>query len=75
MFYYKIVNNLVLNYLKELLPTQFFEQTHYSLRTKSNFILFPMRAERFKKSFFSSATNLWNGLDTSVCNLLSDMCF
>ena len=34
MFYYKIVNNLVPNFLKELLPTQVFERTHYSLRTQ-----------------------------------------
>ena len=34
-----------------------------------------MRTERFKKSFFPSATNLWNGLDTSVRNLQSVMCF
>ena len=75
MFYYKIVNNLVPNYLKELLPTQVFERTHYSLRTQSDFTLFPVRTERFKKSFFPSATNLWNGLDTSVRNLQSVMCF
>ena len=37
MFYYKIVNNFVPNYLKELLPTQTFERTHYSLRTQSDF--------------------------------------
>ena len=75
MFYYKIVNNLVPNYLKELLPTQVFERTHYSLRTQSDFTLFPVHTERFKKSFFPSATNLWNGLDTSVRNLQSVMCF
>ena len=75
MFYYKIVNNLVPNYLKEFLPIQAFERTHYSLRTQSDFTLFPVRTERFKKSFFPSATNLWSGLDTSVRNLQSVTCF
>ena len=75
IFYYKIVNNPVPNYLKELLPTQAFERTHYSLRTQFDFTLFPVRTERFKKSFFPSATNLWNGLDTSVRNLQSVTCF
>ena len=70
MFYYKIVN-----YLKELLPTQVFERTHYSLRMQSDFTLFPVCTERFKKAFFPSATNLWNGLDTSVHNLQSVTCF
>ena len=60
MFYNKNVNNLVPNHLKELLPTQFFERTHYSWRTQSDFTLFPVRTGRFKKSFFPSATNLWN---------------
>ena len=74
MFFCKIGNNLVPNYLKELLPTQVFERAHYSLRTQSDFTLISVRTERFKKSFFPSATNLWNGLDTSMRNLHSVMC-
>ena len=74
MFYYKIVNNFVPNYLKELLPAQTFERTHYSSRTHSDFTLFPVRTEHSKKPFFPCATNLWNGLDTSVRNLRSVTC-
>jgi hypothetical protein len=71
IFYFKIVNNFVPNYLKELLPSQVLERTHYSVRSQSDFTLFPVHTERFKKSFFPSATKLWNGLDTSVRNLPS----
>ena len=70
-FYFKIVNNLVPNYLKELLPSQVLERTRYSVRSQSDFTLFPVHTERFKKSFFPSTTKLWNGLDTSVRNLPS----
>jgi hypothetical protein len=45
------------------------ERTQYSVRSQSDFTLFPVHTERFKKSFFPSTTKLWNGLDTSVRNL------
>jgi hypothetical protein len=50
-FYFKIINNLTPNYLKELLPSQVFERTHYFLRSYPDFTLFPVRTERFKKIF------------------------
>ena len=74
-FYFKIINNLTPNYLKELLPSQVFERTHYFLRSYPDFTLFPVRTERFKKSFFPSSTMLWNDIDTSVRNLDSVILF
>ena len=37
IFYFKIINNLTPNYLKELLPPQVFERTHYFLEIVSGF--------------------------------------
>ena len=62
MFYYKIVNNHVPNYLKELLIRFYSDSSEY-------------RERQFKNSFFPPATNLWNGLDTSVHDLQSVACF
>ena len=53
MLYYKIVNNLCPNYLKNLLSVQVSERTSYSLRNLQKFTLFASRTERFNKSFFS----------------------
>ena len=53
ILYYKIVNNLCPNYLKNLLSVQVFERASYSLRNLENFTLFASRTERFNKSFFS----------------------
>ena len=69
--YFKIVKNLVPNYLKKLLPSQLSELSHYSLRNLSDYSLFVARTERFKKSFFPSATKLWNNFDIDVRNIES----
>ena len=55
--YFKIVKNLVPNYLKDLLPSRVFERSHYSLRNFSDYSLFVARTERFKKSFFHLRLN------------------
>ena len=65
-FYFKIVNNLTPNYLRELLPSQVSERAHYSFRSCSDYTLFPARTERFKNSFFPSATKAWNNIDITV---------
>ena len=75
IFYFKIVNNLTPNYLKELMTSQVFERTHYSLRSCSDYTLFPVRTERFNKSFFPSTTMAWNDIDFSVRNLESLISF
>ena len=57
---YKIVNNYCPAFLFDLLPSQVFQRTHYSLRSSINFSIFATRTERFRNSFFPSAIALWN---------------
>ena len=52
-----------------------FERTQYFLRSCSDYTLFPVRTERFKKSFFPSTTIAWNDIDISVRNLESVILF
>ena len=71
ILYYKIVNNLCPNYLRNLLSVQVSERTSYSLRNLKNFTLFASRTERFNKSFFPSTTRLWNNISIDVRSTLS----
>ena len=54
------------SYLKDLLPARVCERTHFTLRSSQNFTFFPVRTERFKRSFFPSTTKLWNDIDLEI---------
>ena len=71
ILYYKIVNNLCPNYLKNLLSVQVSERKSYSLRNLKNFTLFASRTERFNRSFLPSTTRLWNNISIDVRSTLS----
>ena len=58
--YFKIVNNLTPQYLRDFLPPRVSERTHFSLRHSRNFSIFPVRTVRFDNSFLPSTTKLWN---------------
>ena len=58
--YFKIVNNLTPQYLRDFLPPRVSERNHCSLRHSCNFQIFPVRTVRFANSFFPSNTKLWN---------------
>ena len=68
VLFYKIVNNYCPAFLFDLLPSQVFQRTHYSLRSSINFSAFATRTERFRNSFFPSAIALWNELSTEIRN-------
>ena len=51
------------------------ERAHYSFRSCSDYTLFPARTERFKNSFFPSATKAWNNIDITVRNFESVISF
>ena len=51
VLFYKIVNNYCAAFLFDLLPSQVFQRTHYSLRFSINFSAFATRTERFRNSF------------------------
>jgi hypothetical protein len=71
ILYFKIVNNHVPEYLSKLLPQTVEQRSGLSLRQSFNISLFFVRTERFKKSFFPSATMLWNSVEYSVRSLPS----
>ena len=71
ILYFKIVNNHVPEYLSKLLPQTVEQRSGLSLRQSFNISLFFVRTERFKKSFFPSATMLWNSVEYSVSSLPS----
>jgi len=76
ILYYKNVNILRPNCLKNLLSVQVSERTSYSLRNLKNFTLFASRTERFNKSFFLSTTRLiWNNISIDVRSTLSLIVF
>ena len=56
--YFKIVNNLTPQYLRDFLPPRVSERTYFSLRHSRNFSIFPVRTVRFANSFFPSTTKL-----------------
>ena len=62
VLFYKIINNYCPAFLFDLLPSQVFQRTHYSLRSSINFSVFATRTERFRNSFFPSVIALWNQL-------------
>ena len=59
---YKVRNELVPNYLCEILEPHYAEQIHYRLRNDNDIKLPFTRREAFRRSFFPSAIRLWNKL-------------
>lgn len=71
VLFYKIVNKYCPAFLFDLLPSQVFQRTRYSLHSSINFSVFATCTERFRNSFFPSAIALWNQLSTEIRNIES----
>ena len=71
IFFYKIVNHLLPDYLFSYL--YFYSQENYHLRSASTSALrpFPSRTKSFKKSFFLYCINEWNNLTVEIRNAKS----
>ena len=69
IFFYKILNGLVPNYLFDILPVS--KNRHYSTRNQSKLELsqFFTRTKSFSNSFFPYCIKEWNKLDTKIKNL------
>jgi hypothetical protein len=72
---YKIKNNLVPDYLAELLPIQNIEYITYNLRNNQNISIPYTRLESYRRSFFPSAIRLWNRLSIDIRNSESLLTF
>ena len=71
IFFYKIVDHLLPDYLYSYLD--FYSQENYHLRSASTSAIrpFPSRTKLFKKSFFLYCTNEWNNLTVEIRNAKS----
>lgn len=67
IMFYKILNNLAPNYLKDLIPAT--TNQRHQHQTRDNLLTpFRCRTESFQKSFFPTTTREWNLLNESVKN-------
>ena len=71
IFFYKLVNHLLSDYLYSHLDL--YSQENYHLRSASTFVVrpFPSRTKSFKKSFFPCCINEWNNLEVAIRNAKS----
>ena len=71
IFFYKIVNHLLPDYLYSYLD--FYSQENYHLRSASTSAIrpFPSRTKSFKKLFFPYCINEWNNLTVKTRNAKS----
>ena len=71
IFFYKIVNHLLPDYLYSYLD--FYSQENYHLRSASTSAIrpFPSRTKSFKISFFPYCINEWNNLTVKIRNAKS----
>ena len=66
--FYKMMNNLVPNYLSSLIPCPVSNRTTYSLRNSEDISLMSCSTSRFQKSFLPSAICAWNSLPVDIRN-------
>lgn len=62
------MNNLVPEYLQQLLPPTVATGTRYNLRNANNLSTFATRTMRYKESYLPSSTSLWNSLPIELRN-------
>ena len=62
LFFFKVINNMVPDYLLELKPEKK-KEGRYMLRTRHEYTTPSWRITKYKKSFLPLAVNLWNSLD------------
>ena len=71
ILFYKMVHNLVPDYLSSLVPAQVGETAHYSLRNNNNMRSVYARTQLYYNSFIPSTSRAWNELPEHVRNLPS----
>ena len=74
IYFHKIVNGLVPNYLNELKPLST-RRERYGLRRQLNFLAPRCRISKYQKSFLPLAVSLWNNLDDSIKCITDSLAF
>jgi hypothetical protein len=67
--FFKMVNNVTPEYLRNLVPQQVRHITNYNLRNIADFRVPHTRTLRYRKSFLPSTTKAWNSLDVNIRNI------
>jgi hypothetical protein len=68
VMFFKMVNNMTPEYLRNIVPQQVGHITNYNLRNVSDFRTPHSRTIRYRKSFLPSTIKAWNGLDNDTRN-------
>ena len=63
---YKALNNMVPEYISDIIRPFVRDQTNYPLRNRNDLTVPINRTEIFRKSCMPSYTNLWNSLDNNL---------
>ena len=63
---YKAINNVVPQYISDIIPYFIRDQTNYPLRNLNDLTVPINRTEIFRKLCIPSSTNLWNLLDNNL---------
>ena len=64
-FMYKALNNMVPEYIFDIIPSFVRDQTNYPLRNRNDLTVPINRTEIFRKSCIPLSTSLWNSLDNN----------
>ena len=68
---YKAINNMVPEYIPDIIPPFVRDQTNYPLRNRDDLTVLINRTEIFRKSCIPSSTNLLNSLDNNLKEIRS----
>jgi len=66
LFFHRIVNGNVPDYLHELRPPGTMDRQRYNLRQQHNYTVPRCRLAKYKNSFFPKAINMWNSLNETL---------
>ena len=69
--YFKINNNLVPEYLRDLLPTKTANKTSYNLRNSQDLSMPSMKSQSYQNSFIPTTTKSWNNLSPATRSITS----
>ena len=65
-FMYKALNNMVPEYISDIIPPFVRHQNNYPLRNRNDLTVPINRTEIFRKSCIPSSPNLWNSFDNNL---------
>ena len=74
LFMHKIVNNMLPEYLCELLPNKVGVNVNIQTRNSGNFKQLAIKSRRFQNSLLPDCIRMWNDLDKSIRDIVVLIC-